>query len=493
MPVNPAFPAADMPAGNGVTTAGLIDPDECDDLNIGQVHELYRRFIDANQVSLMTAFGFGRELVDRAEGVWLYARDGRRILDFASGATGFNHGHNHPRVVSARARFAHQRRMEVHKTYFSPYVAALGHNLAQLLPGDLTLSFFPNSGAEAVEGAVKLAYRYHRGRRNTVLRSDIARHGRLLGSGSLSAGEPGRFPGIPGVATYRYDDLDSVRAAVAEASFGRGPTDVYAILVEPFSAATLRQCSESFLRGLRRLCTTENIVLIFDEVRTGWGRTGTLFHFMRYPGLMPDLLTTSKSFGGGKASISACVAREPIFRGARGGLTDTLAHSTTTAYHGFGEETATAVEAVRIAIEDDYPGRAREIERLLGNGLRRLAGHHPNLIADIQGAGALFGVFLDGGPKVLDLAARLAPGGFRKDPHFRTKLITCAVVDALYRDHNIYTYYTLNGRNPLVAAPALVVSPDEIDRFLTALDATLARGVTRLLGQFVRQKVGSLW
>ncbi len=282
-------------------------------------------------------------------------------------------------------------------------------------------------------------------------------------------------------------------AALAAARTTSGESDVYAILVEPFSASTMRHCSERFLRELRQLCTDEDIVLVFDEIYTGWGKTGSLFYFMRHADLVPDLLTTSKSFGGGKSSISAFVVREPVFRQACGSITDALAHSSTTAYHGFGEETATALAAVRIAVDDDYPGRAREIDRQLGEGLRKLANRHPGVIADVRGAGALWGVFLDGGPKAIDLVARLAPGGFGHDPNLRTKLVTAAVVDALYRDHDVYTYYTLNGRNPLVAAPALVASDDDVARFLHALDDTLSRGLTRLLVRFVRQKVGSLW
>jgi Aminotransferase class-III len=87
------------------------------------------------------------ELLTIAEGCWICTRDGRRILDFTGGVGVLNHGHNHPRILAVRKKFAEQRRMEVHKTYFSPYVAALSHNLAQLLPGDLSMSFFPNSGA----------------------------------------------------------------------------------------------------------------------------------------------------------------------------------------------------------------------------------------------------------------------------------------------------------------------------------------------------------
>jgi putrescine aminotransferase len=471
----------------------LITLDSCEQLTARQVHDLYRRHVNRSQVSLMTSFGFGRELVERAEGAWLWTRDGRRILDFTGGVGVLNHGHNHPRILAARQRFQDRHRMEVHKTYFSPYVAALSHNLAQVLPGDLNMSFFPNSGAEAVEGAVKLAYKYHGGKRNKILRADIGFHGRLLGSGGLTGTGGFRFPEIPGVLTFPYGDLDAVRSLVTSARTARGGSDVYAVVVEPFSASTMRYCSEEFLRGLRELCDTENIVLIFDEIYTGWGKTGSLFYFMRHPGLVPDVLTTSKSFGGGKSSISAYVAREPVFRRAFDNMADSVVHSTSTTYYGFGEETATAIEAVNIAVEDDYPRRARDIERVLAPGLARIHKAHPDTVAGIAGAGALFGIFLDGGPKILDLAAKIAPRGLMADPNFRIKLITCAVVDALYRDHGIYAYYTLNGDNPLVAAPPLVVEPADVEYFVDSLDATLAKGLPRLLTRFVREKVAPRW
>lgn len=473
----------------------LIGIASCERMPTAAVHHEYRQHVGRGQVALMSSFTFGRELVDWAEGTTIHTTSGRRVLDFTGGVGVLNHGHNHPRILAARERYRARRPLESHQHYFSPYVAALSHNLARLLPADLDMSFFTNSGAEAVEQAVKVAYRYHGGRRNRILHADISFHGKLLGSGSLTGAsrDTFAFPGIEGVRSFRYDDIESVRSAVDATRDDSGECDVYAILIEPFSASTMRHCSERFLRELRQLCADEDIVLLFDEIYTGWGKTGSLFYFMRYPGLVPDLLTTSKSFGGGKSSISAFVAREPVFARACGSLTDALAHATTTAWHGYGEETATALEAVRIAVDDDYPRRAREIERHLGDGLRRLARRHPDVIADVRGAGALFGVFLNGGPKLLDTVARLAPGGFGADPNFRTKLITCAVVDSLYREHDVYTYYTLNGRNPLVAAPSLVASDEDIDRFLRALDDTLCRGMTRLLVRFVRQKAASLW
>lgn len=473
----------------------LITIDECERLTAKEVCELYRKYVSRSQVSLVTSFGFGRELVERAEGAWIWTRDGRRILDVTGGVGVLNHGHNHPRILAARRRFADRRRMEVHKTYFSPYVAALSHNLAQLLPGDLNMSFFPNSGAEAVEGAVKMAYKYHEGKRGEILHADISFHGKLLGSGGLTGGAQNHFayPTIPGIESFRYNDLDSVRDAIARARRPDGGCDVYAILIEPFSASTMLACSEDFLRGLREICTTEKIVLIFDEIYTGWGKTGSLFYFMRHPNLVPDILTTSKSFGGGKSSVSAYIAREPVFHKAYDNPTDSLLHSTSTTYYGFGEENATAIEAVNIAIEDDYPKRARDIEQILAPGLDRIRKEHSDAVADIRGAGALYGIFLDGGPRILDIAAKLAPRGMARDPNLRIKLITCAVIDALYRDHGVYAYYTLNGRNPLVAAPPLVAEPADIEYFLDALDQTLTKGMSKLLSRFVREKVSPRW
>ncbi|MFC9943220.1 aspartate aminotransferase family protein [Streptomyces pratensis] len=475
--------------------AQLITLDEAEKLDVDEVHDLYRTYINKSQVRLMTSFGFGQELIDHAEGAYVHTRDGRKILDFTGGVGVLNHGHNHPRIVAARKRFQEQLRMEVHKTYFSPYLAALGHNLAAVLPGDLNRSFLPNSGAEAVEGAVKLAYKYHGGKRKRILRADISFHGKLLGSGGLTGSTQNNFdfPTIPGIGTFAYDDLDSVRQALAEARDANGRSDVYALLIEPFSASTMRWCSEEFLRGLRELCTAEDIVLIFDEIYTGWGKTGSMFHFMRYEGLVPDVVTTSKSFGGGKSSISAFVAREPVFRKVYDNMTDAMSQSTSTTYYGFGEETATAIEAVSIAVEDDYPARARAIENVLKPGLERIRKTYPDLIDDVRGSGALFGVFLAGGPKILDLVGKLPAGGLAKDPLIRTKIITAAVIDTLYRKHDVYSYYTLNGRSPLVVSPPLVAGPDEVERFLDALDATLAEGMNRLLARFLRERVSSLW
>src|SRR5690606_21727417 len=125
-PTAPCPPARRSPTrrqliAGGATVTRLITVDEAEQLTVKQVHELYQKHVNKSQVKLMTSFGFGRELADRAEGAYIYNRDGRRILDFTGGVGVLHHGHNHPRILAARQRFQQARRMEVHKTYFSPY------------------------------------------------------------------------------------------------------------------------------------------------------------------------------------------------------------------------------------------------------------------------------------------------------------------------------------------------------------------------------------
>jgi putrescine aminotransferase len=179
-----------------------------------------------------------------------------------------------------------------------------------------------------------------------------------------------------------------------------------------------------------------------------------------------------------------------VFRKAYDRLSDVILHSTT--YYGFGEETATAIEAVNVVVEDDFPGRAREIERILAPGLERIQKAYPDTVERVAGVGSLHGVFLGGGPKLLDLAGRLVPG-FSGDPQFRTKLITLSVIAHLFRKYKIMTYYSPNAENPLVVAPTLMIGRGELEYFLEALEETLAVGLRRLLTGFVREKVTASW
>ena len=464
----------------------LISLEEIEDLNIKQVYELYNKYVNPGQVNLISSFGFGRELVDYAEGCWIYTKDKSKILDFTGGIGVLNHGHNHHRVIKARLDFQSKKKMEVHKNFLSPYLAALSSNIAKLLPGDLNVSYFPNSGSEAVEGAIKMAYKYHEGKRNSILHADISFHGKLLGAASVT-GSPEldfKFPQIPNTFSFEYNNIKSIKKLINKLMINE-KSDIYALIIEPFNASSLRSCSEAFLRELREICTQHEIVLIFDEVYTGWAKTGELFYFMKYD-ISPDIVTYAKSFGGGKSSIAGFTARDNIFKKSYGNLNDATLHSTT--YNGFGEETITAIESINIIIEDDYVEKSKRIHKKINSELKILQRKFPKIIKDVRGAGSLNGIIIRAESSLIRKITKLLPSSFFKDERFLPKLATASVISELYDEHNILTFYGSNTDIPLIISPPLIVKEKEIDYFMSSLEQVLQKGLLRLIARFAKNK-----
>ena len=158
------------------------------------------------------------------------------------------------------------------------------------------------------------------------------------------------------------------------------------------NASSLLCCSEEFLREARDICDKEKIILIFDEIYTGWCKTGKLFYFMNYDNLIPDILLSAKSLGGGKSSISSYTCKKNIFEKTYDNLRDATLHSTT--YNGFGEETITAIEAINIMVEDKYENKSKEIGEYIKNSLNVIHKKHNSLIDEIRGVGCLQGIIL---------------------------------------------------------------------------------------------------
>jgi putrescine aminotransferase len=470
----------------------LLSLADCQALPLSEVKNYYTRHVNPGLVKIMAPFGFGDDLVTHASGQYMYTESGRKIVDLTGGFGVLSHGHNHPRILKARMDYQRDCHMEVHKSHYSRYLAGLSYNVSQLLPKDLDISFFCNSGAEAVDGALKLAYKYHDGRRRHVLHSDRSFHGKLLGAGSVSESESFQtdemkfsFPEIPDTKKYEFNSIQSIKEQLATLKGSDGKPDVYAILVEPFSASTLTPCSGEFLEEIREICSRDDIVLIFDEVYTGWGKCGELFYFMKHD-TYPDILTVSKSFGGGKSSISGYITRTPVFMKAYGDVADAILHSTT--YNGFGEECVTAIEAVNVIVEEDYPEKARRIGQWLAEGLAKIKQAHPKAVEDIRGTGAIMGIVLRSETHGLDAMVKMLPGRLFKDPLFLPKLTTMALIDDLYRNHDLLTYVTASRQAILNIAPPLIVEKEDIDKFMAALDHTLSQGLARLTMRLIKNR-----
>lgn len=462
----------------------LYSLDEVESLKFDDVKKMYCDYLNRAQVDILHTFSFGRELLKSASGEFLITDSGRKIFDatVSSGVMGL--GHNHPRILNARENFNKRNCVELQKLLLSRYQAGLANNLAAICPEDLNKVFFCNSGSEAIEGAIKLAYKYHKGKRSKVLVSDIAFHGNLLGSGGMTSSSHKyfAFPTIDGIERFTYNDLDSLITSIE-----KSPREFYALVVEPLSASSMIALSEEFIRKLVELCTKYEIILIFDEIFTGMGKTGSYFAFEKYD-VVPDIVTISKTLGGGKSSISSFVTRSTVYEKAYENMKDAYLHSTT--YQGMGEECATAIESINIIHEEKLLGRVREIEEIAKVEFEKLMNANSDKVVDVRMHGSLFAVVLH--PNIFSLISKslkLLPFEMTNDEAFVKKVYLSSIMSEMYETKDILLSFDTHKSIPLIISFPYIVSDKNIKSVIKSLSDVLGMNSLKLITKFIKNKV----
>lgn len=317
----------------------------------------------------------------RGEGAYLISEDGSRALDFASGIAVNLLGHGHPHLTKAIADQA-ATLMHVSNLYGSPQ----GEKFAQLLVDNTFADtvFFTNSGAEAVECAIKTARAYHQSQGNEryeIITFKNAFHGRTMATISASNQDKmhkGFLPLLEGFKYVDFDDLDGAKAAI-------GPKTA-AFLVEPIQGeGGVRPASDSFIQGLRALADEHDLMLIFDEVQCGVARTGKLYAYEHY-GVTPDILASAKGIGGG-FPMGACLATE---KAARGMVIGT--HGST--YGGNPLAMAAGTAVFDVILEDGFMDNVTALGAKLEAALHQFIGNYPNLFTGVRGKGLMLGLMM---------------------------------------------------------------------------------------------------
>lgn len=317
---------------------------------------------------------------EKGQGAWLVERGGERYLDFGSGIAVNSVGHAHPHLVKALADQA-EKLWHVSNLFQIPE----GERLAQRLV-DATFAdrvFFTNSGAEANEGAIKMARRYHYAKgqpeRFRILTFEGAFHGRTIAT--IAAGGQKKYlegfgPKAEGFDQVPFGDHEAMRAAITP--------ETAAILIEPIQGeGGIREVPHQCLRGLRELCDETGTLLIFDEVQTGVGRTGKFFAH-EWSGISPDIMAVAKGIGGG-FPMGAVLATEEAGSGLAAGT-----HGTTFGGNPLAMAVGNAVLDVVLA-----PGFLDHVQRiglLMMQRLAELRDRHPEVIAEVRGQGLLLGL-----------------------------------------------------------------------------------------------------
>lgn len=329
----------------------------------------------------------------RGEGAWLETEAGDRYLDFGSGVAVNALGHAHPRLVAALTEQA-GRLWHTSNLYRVAGQERLAERLVAATFADKV--FFCNSGAEACEGAIKAARRYHYVSgdpgRWRIITAEGAFHGRTLAT-LAAAGNPkyleGFGPEAPGFDQVPFGDLDAARAAV-------GP-ETAAIMVEPVQGeGGVRVPSAGYLAGLRTLCDEAGILLVLDEVQTGVGRSGKLFSH-EWAGITPDIMAVAKGLGGG-FPVGAVLATERAAAGLTPG-----SHGST--FGGNPLAMAVADAVLDIVLEPGFLDGVQKKALRLKQGLARLEDQFPSLVTEVRGQGLLAGIKVNAPPPAVVSAA----------------------------------------------------------------------------------------
>ncbi len=372
----------------------------------------------------------------RGEGAWLISEDGSRALDFASGIAVNCLGHGHPHLTKAIAEQA-ATLMHVSNLYGSPQGEEFAQRLVDTTFADTV--FFTNSGAEAVECAIKTARAYHQNApegeasdRFEIITFKNAFHGRTMATISASNQEKmhhGFSPLLNGFCYVEFDDLEGAKAAISEKTAG--------FLVEPIQGeGGIRPASEEFMKGLRTLADEHDLMLILDEVQCGVARSGRLYAHEAY-GIVPDIMASAKGIGGG-FPLGACLATEKAARGMKIG-----AHGST---YGGGPLAMAAGNAIwDVVANDEFLEGVRSMSDKLRGAIEQFIGNYPGMFEFVRGQGLMLGIRMNDDITVRDFVGHL------RDNH---GLLTVAA-----------------GDNTLRLLPPLNIGDEEISTFIEKLSA----------------------
>lgn len=334
--------------------------------------------------------------IDRAEGVYIYDANGKRYLDWSSQLINVNIGHSHPHVVKAIQDQA-AKLCYVDPSYATEPRGRLGELISEITPGTLSKAFFTNGGTDGIENALKIA-RLYTGRQKVFTRYK-SYHGATFAAMS-AGGDPRRIanePGVPWIVRmpdpYAYrnpiyrgrtqEEGDTILADMVEDMIQmEGPETVAAILLEGYSGSSgIMQPTAVFYNRIQQMCDRYGIVLIVDEVMSGFGRTGEWFGIDHYPNVKPDIMVLAKGLTAGYVPMGAAVVSEKI---AEFFEANTLHTGLTYSSHPLAA--AAAVATIEVYRQENLIERAREMGKVLRRGLTDLAEKHP-VIGDIRGTG----------------------------------------------------------------------------------------------------------
>ncbi len=424
---------------------------------LGENSKLHSKYINPAWVKSMQLIGYDR-IYTRAEGCYLWDEKGRRYLDCISGFCVSNIGHNHPVVRQALAETLGESLPNMIQLDVPLLPGLLAEALVRRIPW-LDMVFFANSGSEAIEAALKFARCVTK--RPRILYADHSYHGVTYGALSVTGHRmwrEGFGPLLPETKAVPFNDADALERELATGN-------VAAVILEPIQVgAGIILPSDDYLPHVQDLCRKHKAILIFDEIHTGLGRTGT-FLAAEHWGVEPDIVCLSKGLSASMVPVSALVTREEIMRGVFSRLDRSEIHATT--FGGNNLAMVSGLAALAVLDRDDLLAGCREMGAYLLQSLKPFTEKY-ELVKAVRGKGLLAGVeFAEPKSFMLrnawTLMHKINPGLFAQ-----------AFTIPLLEKHAVLTQVAGANQDVLKVAPSLVVTREDIDWFVAALDEVLA-------------------
>ena len=463
---------------NFVPKPKLMSVEEAKALDVARMTDLFKAHLNPGQLHFMKLLGFHKIKIERAEGMYYYDQDGRKILDFFGGFGSLALGHNHPRILNVRKKFQEENRHEIAIAFMSQYASALAYNLAQISPGDLDMVFLGSSGSEAMEAAVKLAERAAGPARPKIVYAEKSFHGKTKGVLSITDGQLYRseFKLTDNTIKVPFGDIDAIaRAFIAH-------PDIGAIVLETIKGGGgINQAPAPFWHRLRRLCDVHGVLWVADEVQCGVGRSGRFYAFEHY-GVVPDITAVAKSLGGGKSAMAAMIARRDVYMKAYGTPKTAMIHAAAT-FGGIGEASITAIETLNVLYDEGLIENAAVTGDYL---LEVLKAKYPKIIKEVRGKGFMIGLELHDFSQTLPMVLR--PVVAMLDDKLKGSL-SGFLGALLLRDYGVLVAFTEYNRNVIRLLPPLICQREHVDQFIEALDDLMSRGIVAIVKDFVKSQV----
>ncbi len=440
----------------------------------GENYALHEKHLNHQLARVLKTIGFDRFFV-RGEGAYLYDAEGEKYLDFLSGFGVYALGRSHPALKAALHQAIELDLPNMVQMDCALLPGLLAEELVRRSPAHINRVFFCNSGAEAIESAIKFARQATR--RKRILFASHAFHGLTTGALSLNGGSEfrkgfGRL--LPGCDAVPFGDIEALRKQLRK-------KNVAALVIEPIQGKGVYEAPPEFWREAQALCRKYNTLLVLDEVQTGLGRTGKFFCFEHY-GIEPDIITVSKALSGGFVPVGAMLTTDQVWTRTFDSLENAMKQSTT---FGRNQLAMVAGLATLAAFDDeDIIERARRTGDAFRTALAPLVDRY-EMFHEVRGKGLMIGLEF-GAPESKSLRRR-----FNALERVRPAIFSQMVVVPLYHRHRILTQVAADNVNIVKLLPPLICGQEEVDSFTAALDDVLrdAHDGSGLLVEFGRTMV----